>query len=75
MEEIEVEIQIDQKMEVKIRLDELIESINDMPIERRWNSIAQVINGIEVNVTELSEEQRDVVYRYLKKKLALFEKL
>lgn len=75
MEEIEVEIQIDQKMEVKIRLDELIESINDMPIERRWNSIAQVINGVEVNVTELSEEQRDVVYRYLKKKLALFEKL
>lgn len=75
MEEIEVEIQIDQKMEVKVRLDELIEGINDMPIERRWNSIAQVLNGIEVNVSELSEEQRDIVHRYLINKLSLFEKL
>ena len=73
MDTIDIEIRIDQKMDVSIHLDDVIDGINDTKMLKRWSYVAQILNGIELNLCDTTEEQKEIIKKYLIKKLALFE--
>ena len=72
METLEIEIHIDKKIDVDIRLDEIVGAINDCEIKKRWNYIAQILNAVQLSLSDLTEEQKSVVKKYLNDKLLLF---
>jgi hypothetical protein len=74
METIDIEIEIDRKVEITVHLSDVIGGINELSIKKRWNYITQILNEIEVNSSELTEEQKRKVKEFLTKKLALFER-
>jgi len=72
METLEIEIHIDKKIDVDIRLDEIVDAINDCEIKNRWNYIAQILNGVQLSLSDLTDEQKAVIKKYLNNKLLLF---
>lgn len=72
METIEIEIRIDKKMDVSVHIEDVIAGINEAPIKRRWHYIAQLLNGVQVDLSDLTVEQKALVKKYLSDKLSLF---
>ena len=72
MKTLEIEIHIDKKIDVDIRLDEIVDAINDCEIKKRWDYIAQILNAVQLSLSDLTEEQKSVVKKYLNDKLLLF---
>lgn len=72
METIDIEVRIDKKMDVTVNIADVIEAINEAPMQKRWNYIAQIINGVQLNLSDLTEEQRAIIKKYLTDKLSLF---
>ena len=52
--------------------DYYINGINDCEMKRRWNYIAQIINGVQLNLSDLTDEQKAIIKKYLSDKLVLF---
>lgn len=73
METIEVEIKIDQKFYADVTLGQVIDGINELPMTKRWNHIANIINEVQLDLSNTTQEQREVIQKYLQQKLALFE--
>lgn len=73
METIDIELRLDHKVNIDIRLDEIIDGINSCEMKKRWNYIAKIINEVQLNLTDLTDEQKEVVKKYLSGKLSLFE--
>ncbi len=59
-------------MDVTIPITDVIEGINECPMEKRWNYIAQIINGIQVDLSDTTDEQKAIIKKYLTNKLSLF---
>ena len=55
-----------------VRLDDVIDGINECEMKRRWNYIAQIINGVQLNLSDLTEEQKAIIKKYLTDKVSLF---
>ena len=72
METINVELRLDHKVDIDVRLDDVIDGINDCEMKRRWNYIAQIINGVQLNLSDLTAEQKGIIKQYLSDKLVLF---
>lgn len=72
METINIELKLDRKIDIDVRLDDVIDGINNCEMKRRWNYIAQIINGVQLNLSDLSEEQKTIIKKYLIDKLSLF---
>ena len=72
METINVELKLDHKIGIDVRLDDVIDVINDCEMKRRWNYIAQIINGVQLNLSDLTDEQKAIIKKYLTDKLSLF---
>lgn len=72
MEEIEVEVKINTKVQVPVSIDELIEGINKAPMTKRWHYIAKIINEVEVDIVHTTDKQKEVIKKYLTGKLSLF---
>ncbi|MCU0337978.1 MAG: hypothetical protein MUF12_09015 [Sediminibacterium sp.] len=73
-EEIEVEITVHKKVTVPVDIHQVIDSINNLAITRRWNFVAQVLNSIDAeNDKDLTEEHRTAIRKYLVDKLRKFE--
>jgi hypothetical protein len=72
METINVELRLDHKIDIDVRLDDVIDGINDCEMKRRWNYIAQIINGVQLNLSDLTDEQKAIIKKYLTDKLSLF---
>ena len=72
METINVELKLDHKIDIDVRLDDVIDGINDCEMKKRWNYIAQIINGVQLNLSDLTEEQKAIIKKYLTDKLSLF---
>lgn len=72
METINIELKLDRKIDIDVRLDDVIDGINNCEMKRRWNYIAQIINGVQLNLFDLSEEQKTIIKKYLTDKLSLF---
>ena len=71
-ETVNIEISINKTIDVDVRIDEIIDGINYLDMKKRWNYIAQILNGIKPNLSELTDEQKELVKKYLLSKLELF---
>jgi hypothetical protein len=72
METINVQLNFNHKVDVDVRLDDVIDGINNSPMKKRWNYIANILNDVELNSSDLTPEQKQVVKNYLTEKLLLF---
>ena len=72
METISVEIKVEKTIDVDVHLSDVIYGINDLPMKRRWNYVAQIINAIQLDLSELTDEQKQIVKDFLTKKLEIF---
>lgn len=72
METIDIEVVIDRKVDVTVYISDVIEGINEAPMKKRWNYIAQIINGVEMDLSDTTDEQRAIIKKYLADKLSLF---
>ena len=72
MKTINVELRLDQKVDIDVRLDDVIDGINGCEMKRRWNYIALILNNVQLNLSNLSDEQRVIIKKYLTDKLSLF---
>ncbi len=72
METINVELRLDHKVDIDVRLDDVIDGINSCEMKRRWNYIALILNDVQLNLSELTDEQKAIIKKYLTDKLLLF---
>jgi hypothetical protein len=72
MENIQVEVKLDQKVYVDINLDDIIDGINSCQMKKRWNYIAQIINAVQLNLTDLTEREKEIIKDYLVNRLKMF---
>jgi hypothetical protein len=72
METINVELRLDHKVDIDVRLDDVIDGINSCEMKRRWNYIALILNDVQLNLSDLTDEQRAIIKKYLTDKLSLF---
>ncbi len=72
MDTIEIEVKINTTIDVPLDIGLIINQINVMPT-RRWNVIANILNGIESPITELNEEQREIIKKFLARKIELYK--
>ena len=73
MDTIEIEVKVNTTIDVPLGIGFIINQINVMPITRRWNVIANILNGIESPITELNDEQREIIKMFLAKKIELYK--
>lgn len=64
-----IEIDVQQKMDVDVHLSDIVYGINELPMPRRWNYVAELLNKINVDTDELTKEQKELVKKYLTTKL------
>ena len=72
METINVKLKLNHKVNVDVRLGDVIDGINDCEMKLRWNYVSQIIKGVQLNLSELTGEQKDIIKKYLADKLSLF---
>ena len=72
METINVELRLDHKVDIDVRLDDVIDGINSCEMKRRWNYIALILNDVQLNLSDLTDEQKVIIKKYLNDKLLLF---
>jgi len=68
----EIEIHINEKMAIDVGIDEIIDGINNKEMAKRWNYVANILNGVKNDSSDLTDEQRAIIKKYLTDKLALF---
>lgn len=73
MDKIETTVRIDKEVEVEVSVYDVIHTINQMPMTAKWNIISKFINELETSLDELSDSQKQVIKKFLIKKLELFE--
>ena len=72
METINVELKLNHKVDIDVDLFDVIDAINNCEIKKRWNYIAQIINDVQLNLSDLTDEQKAIIKKYLTNKLSLF---
>jgi hypothetical protein len=72
METVNVELRLNHKIDIDVRLDDVIDGINYCEMQRRWNYIALILNDVQLNLCELTDEQKAIIKKYLTDKLSLF---
>lgn len=72
METINVELRLDHKVDIDVRLDDVIDGINSCEMKRRWNYIGQILNDVQLDLSDLTDEQKSIIKKYLTDKLSLF---
>ena len=72
METINVELRLDHKVDIDIRIDDVIDGINSCEMKRRWNYIALILNDVQLNLSDLTDEQKAIIKKYLNDKLSIF---
>ena len=72
METINVELRLDHKVDIDVRLDDVIDGINSCEMKRRWNYIALILNDVQLNLSDLTDGQKAIIKKYLTDKLSLF---
>lgn len=73
MQTISVELKLEHKVDIDVRLDDVIDGINSCEMKRRWNYIALILNDVQLNLSELTDDQKELIKNYLTHKLSLFQ--
>lgn len=71
-ETLTLEFDIHKKMDIDVHVYEVIDAINNLDVQKRWNSIARILNQVQLELTGLEENQKEVVKAFLTNKLKLF---
>lgn len=71
MEKILIEKQIRKTIEVEVTVDDIVESINFLPMESRWNYIAAILNEVFVGADTLDDRKKGIIKKYLTEKLKI----
>lgn len=74
METIQVEVKIEKRVDVDVNIYEIIDSIALLPMKRKWSYLAMILNHISVDISDLTEEQKETVKKFLEDKQKLFSK-
>ena len=69
----EVEIHINEHINVDVTIADIIDAINEWPMAKRWVYISHIINGVALNIDDLTEEQREIIINYLESKILMFK--
>lgn len=73
METIQIEVNISRKLDIDVGLEEIIDGINSCKMHRRWNYIASILNEVDLNSSELTDEHKKIIKTYLSNKLKILE--
>lgn len=73
MEMVQIELHINRRLDTEVHVCDIIAAINNLEIPRRWSCISQIISGLEGDLTDLTESQKEIVRTFLEKKLELFQ--
>lgn len=74
METIKVEVKIEQRVDVDVNVYEIIDAIGMLPMKRKWSYLAMILNQISVDISNLTEEHKETVKKFLEDKQKLFDK-
>ena len=72
METIEIEVRIEREIDVTINISDVIDGINETPMIKRWVYVANIINGVQMDLSDTTDEQKAIIKKYLTDKLKLF---
>lgn len=75
METINVEVRVNQRVDVDVDLYLVIDSINELPITKRWNYVASIINSLPLETDEMTLEQKQITKKYLLSRLEKLENI
>jgi hypothetical protein len=73
MEKIEVEIKVSELVRVDIDVEDVIDAMNELDIKKRWNYIGKILNGVQMDLSSLNDEQKNIIKKYLTNRLELFQ--
>jgi hypothetical protein len=75
MSTIELEVKINQNVYVELHINEIVSSINDLPVLERINYIGLFLNNIDdEGFKSINSEQKQIIKNYLEKKLTQINK-
>ena len=72
METINIELKVEKTFDIDVELSDVIYGINDLPMVKRWNYVAQIINAVELDLSDLTDTQKQIIKEFLLIKLAIF---
>lgn len=72
MESIEVSVNIHQQVTVDIEIYDVLSAINDLPITKRWSYLGTIMNQLKLDLSDLTEDQKEIVKKFLEANLLLF---
>jgi hypothetical protein len=72
MKTINIELKLNHKADVDVDVDVVIDAINECEMKRRWNYVSRIINNVQLNLTDLTDEQKVIIKNYLSDKLIIF---
>lgn len=75
METINVEVRVNQRVDIDVDLYLVIDSINELPITKRWNYVASIINSLPLETDEMTLEQKQITKKYLLSRLEKLENI
>lgn len=67
---IEVETKINRTIDVEVHTDDIIEVLNNEPIEKRFNFFGAITNAlITSDIGKLRQDQKEMIKAYLERQL------
>ncbi len=71
---IEGAVKIGQEMTVQVEIDDLIDWINDLPLENRFNMVAKILKKLDLSGAEaVNEERKQLVTDWLNRSIEKFK--
>lgn len=72
MDKIDIDVKIDTMITSSISIDDVIKSLNQIQMNKRWSYISKIILGVQGNLSGLTDEEKIILKKYLTDKLAYF---
>lgn len=69
MESIQVPVQVNQEVVATVDISDVIEAINELPMARRWNYVASLLNHALAEQHTLTDSQKELIKKWLQGKL------
>lgn len=67
-----LEFKLNSTFSTDVDIEDVIEAMNELTIQQRWNYLAKLINHVEVNGENLNEVQRKLILTWLEKQTEHF---
>jgi hypothetical protein len=71
---LDLEVRVNTTVELSVPVYDIVQAINDLPMDKRWGAIGNLLQYLEADASELTEKQKELVSKWLEKKLKIFGK-